>query len=773
VNITRHFRSNSALALLPAVVFASIVSWHGAPALRHDWNWPDSRQQAITALIDACSGWNSAGIGSPNSYPTQYLLMIPITVAFVVCGPNISLFLFLVATGFIVTFSTAAVCRGFAADFWTTLSAAAFALFNPWVYTETVAGHVVMILAYGASIGIAALLQRRNTRWYYVALLLTLILAQIQFFVIAMFVLLVQSKQLPLRRAFFFGIVVALPAIVGILSGYRWLYSIPYTIPWQTNQSVHPAAAVFLMGYFTHYADALGPLGECGAASVAILAILGALLAARHMRALSAIAGLLLVFFIAAGTYGPLAPGYMYAVKHIPASGLFRELYDLLAYVAMGYVVFSAYACARIKGLRYAFVTASTVLIVAWIAASPWKFFVPRGAIPAIHLTAPENTRFALFPAYQPMLMLTRGGSGADPDAYARSSNVTALNTYTAMYPEDWALSRFIHDRDVRPLASLSVATLIERPWLRTDAGSFVQEIASASLTSSDGEPYSVRHIDALPELSELTLPQIGSLDNHLGDGNAFFGDASLLRGSGIPDTWKALPRFIPVSASNRYVKMRDGWVDARLVFPEYPNIAQGLGGVATTSSKLLEVAPNADILAFVEGRLNSMAGSTVLKDTRGYVWAKLPPGLRLLRCRGFCLVAGEATIHRPIPLNPSPRAFRAIHFQSILPWLAEATLPPGPPMMLRYNIAFSPAWLAGLTLPTAILTHIRLDAAVNGWFLPRLTQPRRVWLLDPIAAVQTVCELIGVMSVLVLMLRVARERAAALQCIRRHRSPN
>ncbi len=681
----------------------------------------------------------------PLPYPSDYILSVPSTLFVLAFGPHGGLVLFLLAIGLTVVLCTARLCERLGATPLVTAAGMAFALFNPWVYTESVAGHLGMILAYGGSIGIVALLREEASRWNHMALLLAVVFVQIQFFVLMMTILLITAKQRSSRLAFAFGAVIASPVILGIFGEYGWLQTIPYTIVWQASQSVRFDEAIFLMGYFAGYTDRFYLLGAFGVGCIVVLALVGALLERDNRRRVAAIGVLLVMLTAITGLRGWFGPWYAYVVERVPATALFRELYDLLAYVAIWYILFAVYACVRVPHARFVLLCGACIGIASWLAASPWSFFVPQQDVPRLHVAAPANTRFALLPAYQPM-GLARIGSGADPDAYARANNIMPLNTYTIAYPADWALSTFSINGSVEPLAALSVSELISRPWLQTNLRSLDQELAAAALRPEERPWAGLIHIHPLPELSEVAVPQVGSLNSNLGAGNIFFGDAAVARGAFLPPWWSTLPHFSPILASNRYLKVGEGWVDARLLFAERPEVAQGLGGVVTTSpTAILALKPKLATLVDVSGRLVTASGKIAARDTHDYAWISLPTAENLVRCLGFCLVIGQAAMRHSFPLKPAARPFRAISFRQRAPWLATATLPPSGAAVLRYNVGYEAAWLAlmpGRSLTP--LTHIRLDTTVNGWFVPPLTTPNAVVLINWIAALQLVLELIG-----------------------------
>jgi len=190
------FRRNAvaarAVAFAAAIAFAVFVTLKGVPTLRHDWNWPIDAATIPSFVEDSFSGWLPVGFGIPNAHPTAYIIALPLVAAMWLLGPLAGLVLLALVAGYLCVRGGAAL-----AAHWTAAPAASagigmFALFNPWVYNEVVAGHLVMVLSYGALLGcIAEMLRGRQASSVRLALWLALVEAQLQFFIVAMLALIV------------------------------------------------------------------------------------------------------------------------------------------------------------------------------------------------------------------------------------------------------------------------------------------------------------------------------------------------------------------------------------------------------------------------------------------------------------------------------------------------------------------------------------------------------------------------------------------------------
>jgi hypothetical protein len=286
----------------------------------------------------------------------------------------------------------------------------------------------------------------------------------------------------------------------------------------------------------------------------------------------------------------------------------------------------------------------------------------------------------------------------------------------------------------------LSVAGVVERPWLRSRTDALGQQWALPFHGFS--QPTKVRTIvlRPAPELALLPEPEVGTLDARIGSGNIFFDDAAAAHGPLVPAAWRKLGRIVPLAVPNEETRADRAWVDARLAFAQRPDLAQPLGGALTTSaSALLLLTGGSSALVFVDGTLRSADGRVLTRSTAGYRWIAVPESVRGVRCIGLCLVA--ALGHPPpAPLEPAPQPVRGLQFQALAPWLVIADVPAGRPGALRYNTAYDVRWAA--YLGGSGLTHLRLDGAVNGWLLPARPQARQLILIEVTSASELVAEL-------------------------------
>jgi len=731
------------IAVAAGVLFAAFLVAKGIPTLRHDWTWPIDHA-AISSFFDSSvQGWVSSGLGTPNPHPTTYLLAFPLGLAMWLFGPLAALAMLGALIGYLCMSTVAAAASYWRAGRMVAIGLGLFALFNPWVYNEVVAGHLVMVLAYGGLIGLVAeMLRGRDASPVCLALWIVLVEAQLQFFLMGILGLVVFAAATRIWLPVLAGALAGLPSLVGLAADRATLLRIPYGLEWQTNQSIQPAAFVGLGGYFAGYSDALGIAAAAAAWIVLALAIAGAVTARRTKSAKFAIAAAALISAIVLGVHGPLAAPYAWAVRNIPESGVFRELYDLAGVTAALVIVLACAAAARVKAFAYLALAAGATLPLAWLFHPPSTFWIGSNAYPHPLVAAPPFTRIALVPAFQPLALRNGGGDGADPDAFVYPSNVPALNEYFPTYPVDMALARYEQTGSADALRALGVATIVARPWLvsRTRGGI---GLAAASLQPQSGGASSGTYdlAGATPLLSECDGARTVIFVNTLGACDVFFGD--------VPGA----EQISPVSAPGDSIDPQRAWIDARLAFAESPELAQGIGGALTLSSQPMQVESGSWLLAYLRGRLDGPDGRTLAQRNGGFVWVA-PSGAASVTCTGLCELVAQSR-RLPAPTPPSLQAARALEFRRFAPWLYVVEREAGSSggALLRFNERYDAGWLAfsaGRTLP-----HLRIDAALNGWILGTPGAP--VVLVQVTSVAQLIAEIIGAVCVLWLLKALAQ----------------
>ncbi len=735
-----------AASVAAALAFAAFVVAKGVPTLRHDWNWPIDRIAIPSFFDESVNGWLSNGFGLANAHPTTYLLALPLVAAMWLLGPLGALALLALASGYCCMRAAAAVATRWGSTDLAAVGIGLFALFNPWVYNEVVAGHLTMVLAYAALVGLFAEMARgAGAGAVKLALWLALVEIQLQFFIIAMLAVALfaafTKKWWPLLA----GAVVALPSIIGIVADRAALLQTPYSVEWQANQSVDPLSLLSLNGYFPGYADRLGVAAELAVWSVCALALVGAVLARRRQTAIWAAAAAALVFLVAIGMRGPLAVPYEWIVRQVPESGVFRELYDLAGIFAALLVVLASAGTASVRPLGYVAMAAGIVLPVTWLFHPPSELWIAAREYPHPSVTAPAFSRVALIPAFQPLQLRGDGGDGADPDAFAYPGQVAVINQYFPTYPVDVALARYERSGDVAPLRALGVASIVERPWLVSRSNGAIGLAASslAMPASRAAPPGTARNLrDAAPLVSQCSAVRVVAIVDRLNACDIFLGDAP------------GYATIRPVAVESVSIDPRSAWIDARLAFARAPELAQGMGGALTQSPIPHSVDAASWLLAYVRGRLNATDGHNLATSRGGFTWIWIPRSVAAIACAGLCELVAESQSFPALPLYQRAAPAQGLTFDRLTPWLYRVRVSQGSAGLIRLNERYDPGWFA--LRGGHVLRHLRVGLSVNGWDLAD-DASSDVFLVQVTAFFQLLAELMGLLCVLLLLKALAR----------------
>ena len=720
-------------AFVAAAAFAAFVCVLGIPTLRHDWSWPIDRSAIPTFLQASIGGWVPTGFGQFNAHPTTYPIALPVALAMSLFGPLAALVLFALAVGYLCAVAAATMARRWTSSAPAQIGMIAFALFNPWVYNEVVAGHLIMVLAYGATIGlIAEMSLGRNASAARCALWLVLAQTQLQFLIVtltaALFFALATRKWLVPAA----GVVMALPSAIGVIAERSALAKTPYTLAWQANQSVLPAALTALRGYFPGYADHLGDLAAIATWILLALAIVGVVAFRRSRAMISAAVVAILLFTIVTGVYGPFGALYAWTVRNVPASGVFRELYDLAGIFAALVLFGAAAATAAVRPFRYVALIAGILLPLSWLASPPSGFWIGADAYPHPEISAAPFERVALLPAFQPLQLRTGGGDGADPDAHTYPYSVAALNEYLPGYPVDMALAAYEQNGDIAALRALGVSEIIARPWLLSRTNGAIG-LAAASLAppprSIDSEV--IRYVnDPATMIARCASEQVVALPSAIGSCAIFFDD--------VPS---ARAEVTPLSPYGDSIDPRTGWIDARFAFAAVPQLAQGIGGVVTVSSLPYRLPVADAVLAFVRGALRDSRDVALLVSRSGeFRWIHTTSPT--VRCFGLCELVAQTPVPPRLPLSAAPSPIAPLSFRSLTPWMYLVESGSARDGLLRLNQRYDPGWIA--VAAGRLLPHLRIDLASNGWELSS-AQSSTIVLVHATSVAQALAELAGI----------------------------
>lgn len=680
------------------VAFVSFVSLNGTPALRHDWMWPADRSGFLNVFTASFSGWSTDGIGSPSPRMLQYLINIPIVIVGLAAGPMVSLALFAAGIAAVVTYGARRMCYALEAPGAAVrIAAMLLALFNPWTYDHIVAGHMAMVLSYGASLVLLsfALQKQRANRFEELEAVCFVALAmpQLQLFLVDSILVTLMSIRRGMRLPLVSYVLALIPTAIGVLSSVPDLAATPFTQDWERAQGVPLRAAWALAGYFAGYDREL-PRWGLHVFEMALLIAAGAAVVLRRNAALAICAAAGVILLLVSGPQGPGAAVFSRIFALVPPVRAFRELHDLLAFVLCGYVTLAALS-GRDRRVSVPLAGLALLYAVSWAAAPPYRWWVDGRTVDSINLAnVPAASRFALFPAFQPLAYHNRG-SGVDPQAITARGIRSPINEIVPLYPTSIALAKYRRNNDTTLLRSLSVSSIFERPDFKSVATNF------APGTRRSYKNRTIALTEFVPLLSICRRTGLFSAQAEIGDCNRFYFDTE-------PDANASAPLSNVETPDPR----RD-WIDVRLVFPRYPDLGEPFGGVYTESRSAIFRPSKRALLARVGGTL--FAGERAILTSKPYLsWIILPSTRADLRCAGQCLIALEADAapSASIPARGERQAFKKQSLRQIAPWWSAADLDSGG--VIRYNVRYEPQWVAFDRCGT--VTHFRIDALVNGW---------------------------------------------------------
>lgn len=735
-------RIGDAVTIMWAALLSTLVNWsvlaRGVPVLRHDWRIPTAPGTDAGWIEGFFQPWLATGIGQAQPYPTFYLIGFLLWPIHAILTSWSTLAILTFGAMFLASYAATRIATNVGAQMPVPLIAATIATLNPWVYSKYVAGHILMVLAYAIVLAVIAEVTRERPRPYVLIILAAASITQLEFFVLVAVPLAYWCARARQWRALVALMVCALPIALGLVLRYGTVRSIPYALEWQQGQSVPLGSGLLLLGYQFHYADAFASFRPA-------LGILGAIALYGLIRnwktpvvRVVACFGIAAAIF-ASGTTGVISAPYTWIVLHVPESGVFRELYDLIAIIAISYVVGICYSLrGRTGGLVAPLMLAvSLCLALPWVLRPAFTFFVSGKSVPVVIFGHERHQRVALFPAYQP-LTFGNAGSGYDPDLYAQSNSAQPLNEFFPTFPVDAAISYAWYYSDYRDLQALGVTDIIMRPYLQTNWSTLKYQQA-ALIRPADAPPN--RRLNAPPVLSLSDgLPQLSTNPQDLFSNAIFFTDAT---------PWSKA--FRPFSNGTASLDLNNRWIDLRFAELSHPQWATAFGGIVTAGKQPVSLPErHAQLLAQVSGRLLNQSSVKIATSTPALHWWNLPPGTTSVHCAGVCalvLLADPPSIPKRVP---TPR-WSPIEYHSLSPWAISATVSAHPrPQTLRFAEAYGPYWLAISNMH--ILPHVRLNTVLNGWEI----QPgdsSRIIIVEIAALLQFICECLAATVVLVLLL--------------------
>lgn len=715
---------------------ASFVTWStfggGVPSLRHDWHSPLVPGALLPWLQSLFSPWLSTGIGQPQPYPTFYLVGLPLYALHGLLDTKDVLIAIVAGSIFLSASAGIRVGRQLGGNA-TALIPGAIAALNPWVYSKLVAGHIFMVLAYAFALALFCEVTRRRPRVAIVVLLAALCITQIEFCLIiapALAYWCWRARQpLPLLAM----LVASAPIAIGIIGRYGTLAQTEYTLPWQAAQSVPPLSGIMMLGYTFHYANGFDDVRPV-LILLAVFACTGIVLL-RKTGAFAFIGILAAVTIVyASGTTWWFSVPYVWLVRHVRESGVFRELYDLIAIVAVAYVAGMAALLGRHRKplATTAAGLCAAALLVPWITHPVANYFVPANAFPAAQFPPDPQHRVALFPAYQPIAFDQRG-SGYDPDLFEQQAASSPVNEFFPTYPVDAALSYAWFDKDFTLLRALSVSQIINRPYFETNWDSLRYQQALLQPIWKGLPNDKLSRAPSIVSLTYGTPVKTEEPQDLLS--NVVFDDTDViaLRNEGAEDF-----------AVDRH------WIDSRLAELTHPEWSTPQAGVVTRSTVGFQIPRGShSLLASVNGYLITPPHRVLAHDLRRLTWISLPSNSRSVRCLGTCMLSLVSTRHVTVRPSPPPAAWHDANARMDAPWSFSVRLGyAASARTLRFGESYGSYWAAYINGQE--LRHVKLNGVFNAWIVPAGTSGS-VILVERLSSLQMTFERVALISIVII----------------------
>ena len=307
----------------------------------HDWAMPCFPEQRADFFASLFAPWSQTNLGVPQFRP-QVNLPFAILGACVALSPAIGLRAFLLGCG---------IGAGIAADVaaqrlfsienqWARFAAGVVYVASPFFAVKLASGHIGFLIdAALLPAALSALVAARDggrRAWCACALLAASALAQIQAGAIVLVLCFVlgyrRVSQARLWAIAVVALVAWLPVVFCAIVAFKdgALATELQLRSWIASESVPWAHALDATAYFAGYFHEAAPWYSILAWEVAapVCVVVALARAGSSRRIAIATIGLGLV---AAGTTGPLAVHIEWALAHVPASSIVRDLYDLLA----------------------------------------------------------------------------------------------------------------------------------------------------------------------------------------------------------------------------------------------------------------------------------------------------------------------------------------------------------------------------------------------------------------------------------------------------------
>src|SRR5271165_771753 len=704
----------AAAAVFCAIAYRSFLYSPGTPNFGHDWAWSPVAAQIVDLFHSRTSFSRLDSLGGPNTdvaaYPALFLAALPAPLL----GSSAALKFFLLWTTIAAAVGAAALARLCGADRASAVLIGLAYAAGPYAFNKIVSGQVTVWLAYAAlPFALWAITSARDRNILFtagaVALPLALIAPQLQIFAVSLVALIAAGAVLAGLRgalaACAAGLLAAATQAPLALELHNALGADVYgqflaRSPWELIQSPPLRLALRLDGYFTQ-SYALATIGLHHAAAVACYAFAALAWLGLFVRPGSRRAG----WIAAVGAASILAVVCSYHLPwksvadniflNVPAATVFRELYDLIALLAVAYVIGAARATG-ITFVRFA-VWGATLLVIAVGCLARYDTVLGASDLRP-HVTAfdalaamPGDDRIWPVPNGRFLKATARDAGGFDP-FFGRAGAHPIVEEYFPTGPV--AVARMLPLGCAAPLLR---AMRVRYIWQRLDlarsaeavspvgplrspmcAGALratrVYSSSTDSLEQIDAVPAAHRTIDNVDIVPDDWLDGLTSLGG--GHDFVFARDARAL---GVHES-----EIEPPLDDRRFVDPHDGPVTASL-----------FGG---TGVAFVELAGGSSIVA-----APALAHIQVSPSAR-FVYDRRAARYKLALCEESfdCVEGGSFALFGPALRDPTVQT-RALSL--------------GSDRMLVVDTQFDPALRA--RAGGRDLLHVRVDGYANGWLVP------------------------------------------------------
>lgn len=765
------FSIYAALALLALLPF--LVQPLACPFGLHDWGYACFREQASAVLVDSIAPLSGENLGGAQPLPgfAWPLLLYHLAASI---SPAISLRLVLVCSfllGAIGADIAAARIFLVRSDFARVIAGIAYSS-APFLATKLVSGHLGFIIDLAllpfAVVAFDAIATCGPRAWPIAAFLAIGLFAQHQPALMFLAVLPVLAwRRVGMRWVLAtWGIALCAwsPDVLSGLLAYRsgGLATEIQLPTWVRDESVPLLRVLDGTYYFAHYYDtAAPPLSVVAWRYLAPVFVAATLFVSGLSRRLAVCA--LGFGLLAAGLRGPLADPVDWLTAHVSGAALFRELYDLLAFVPLVAAGGAAIMCDAL--IRLSAVNRATALLaiilsctVAGALVYPSASHGPASLIPfstgspwraEIHHVANRlgADRVMWLPATVPLGPQGTPG-GADPfsNTFGRHPSAQA---YDAVGFLAYAISLGDHTGRLPPgLAQrLQVGeTIVRNGVVSTRLTRAAYPVPERVRPSQD---FSVDYTPTQPvAFATGPIPCEPALRSQMRDGVPYVRCSDELRTVALGAAAQSDNPHADWIPADRWAEL-----DPALADPHEPVIFTLSGGpyrfLCGEKTPLLVYAP----LGAVMDRLR-------IREPH-WRWVSLRAGLHEIRGRRGQLVALSiasrlapqsqgVSIERDVPV-------RANRFSGLYAF----ELPPHPAGIIVLRERWSPYWMA--TVDSAMLdAPVMADGYATGWYIPRSAAPMQVRIrYEPFAAYAAVglLSLAVTWALLVASIIVARPR--------------